>query len=278
MPDTKLFQPLPLGPVRLTHRITMAPLARFRAGADHTPTPLMAAYYAQRCAAPGTLLVAEASLVSPRGGGQAFGPGLWDAAHVAGWKRVVDAVHARGCVIFAQLIALGRAAEGSSGGGVGDVEELGMRMADPVPQFTYLIKELRRLDLAYLHLFQSRIPGDDDDAKENSERLDLMVQAWGKGKPVLIAGGLEPDSARHLLDEEYPDYDVVAVFGRYFLSTPDLVYRIQNGIPANPYHRETFYGDGKRVPERGYVDYPFSDEYLAEQADLQSGVKWESSW
>lgn len=153
----------------------------------------------------------------------------------------------------------------------------GMRMADPVPQFTYLIKELRRLDLAYLHLFQSRIPGDDDDAKENSERLDLMVQAWGKGKPVLIAGGLEPDSARHLLDEEYPNYDVVAVFGRYFLSTPDLVYRIQNGIPANPYHRETFYGDGKRVPELGYVDYPFSDEYLAEQADLQSGVKWESS-
>ncbi|GME22925.1 NADH:flavin oxidoreductase NADH oxidase [Neofusicoccum parvum] len=245
MPDTRLFHPLPLGPARLTHRIAMAPLARFRAGADHTPTPLMAAYYARRCAAPGTLLVAEASLVSPRGGGQAFGPGL--------------------------------AAEGSGGGGVGDAEELGMRMADPVPQFTYLIKELRRLDLAYLHLFQSRIPGDDDDAKENSERLDLMVQAWGKGKPVLIAGGLEPDSARHLLDEEYPNYDVVAVFGRYFLSTPDLVYRIQNGIPANPYHRETFYGDGKRVPELGYVDYPFSDEYLAEQADLQSGVKWESS-
>lgn len=42
---------------------------------------------------------------------------------------------------------------------------------------------------------------------------------------------------------------MAAVFGRYFLSTPDLVFRIKRGVAPNPYQRKTFYGDGKLSTE-----------------------------
>jgi N-ethylmaleimide reductase len=105
-PATDLFDPVALGPYRLTNRIVMAPLTRARAGADGVPGPLMAEYYAQRASA--GLIIAEATVVSPQGRGYAFTPGLYSAAHAAGWRRVTDAVHARGGRIFDQLWHVGR--------------------------------------------------------------------------------------------------------------------------------------------------------------------------
>ncbi len=58
---------------------------------------------------PGTLLITEATLISLRFGGRYNVPGIWSPEHIAGWKEVVDAVHANGCFIFCQLWALGRA-------------------------------------------------------------------------------------------------------------------------------------------------------------------------
>ncbi|EOD45717.1 putative nadh:flavin oxidoreductase nadh oxidase family protein [Neofusicoccum parvum UCRNP2] len=136
----------------------------------------------------------------------------------------------------------------------------GMRMENPVPQFTHIIKGLKELDIAYIHVVESRVSGNAD--VESSDRLDFALEAWGKEKPVLIAGGLRPDSARRLVDEEYKDYNAGTVFGRYFISTPDLVYRIRQGIELNPYNRDTFY---KPKSADGYVDYPFSREFEAEQ-------------
>lgn len=71
----------------------------------------MVSYYTQRASHPGTLLLTEATPVHPAAAGFPSVPGLWTAAHVAGWKRIVDAVHARGCLIFMQLWAGGRAAD-----------------------------------------------------------------------------------------------------------------------------------------------------------------------
>ena len=61
------------------------------------------------------------------------------------------------------------------------------------------------------------------------------------------------------LDEEYTDSEMAIVFGRYFISNPDLVYRAKSGIDLNQYDRSTFYTS--QDPE-GYVDYPFSQEWL----------------
>ncbi|KAL5115077.1 hypothetical protein ACEQ8H_007052 [Pleosporales sp. CAS-2024a] len=136
----------------------------------------------------------------------------------------------------------------------------GMHMADPIPQFSDVITKLNKLHLAYLHLVESRISGSAD--MESSDALDPLVKLFDG--PLLIAGGFKPDSAKRLVDEERADRDVVVVFGRYFTSTPDLVFRLQKGIPLSPYNRDTFYNAKSEV---GYTDQPFSDEWKA-QAQL----------
>ena len=129
------------------------------------------------------------------------------------------------------------------------------QMADPIPQFSDLIKKLDNLNLAYLHMVESRVSGNAD--VEGYESLKPLYPLY-TSSPLLIAGGFKADSARKLVDEELKDHDVVVVFGRYFISTPDLVFRLEKGIDFNPYDRDTFY-----IPksEKGYTDYPFSEEF-----------------
>ncbi|KAF2089859.1 FMN-linked oxidoreductase [Saccharata proteae CBS 121410] len=363
--NSKLFTPFKVGSSDLQHRIAMAPLTRFRADDAHVPTAKMAEYYAQRGCVPGTLLITEASFITKRAGGYPNVPGLETEEQLAGWKKVTDAVHAKGSKIWVQLWALGRAAnpevlakEGIKDGLVSssevamsdnspkpraltekEIEEYiqdyasaakkavekagfdgveihgangylidqftqdtcnrrtdkwggsienrgrfglevakavvaavgadktgirlspwstfqGMRMENPIPQFTYMVENLKALDLAYLHLVESRVSGNAD--IESSDRLDFALQAWGKEKAVWIAGGLKPESAKKTVDQDYPEYNVGVVFGRYFISTPDLVFRIKNGIDLTPYDRDTFYAVGS---EKGYIDYPFSKEF-----------------
>jgi NADPH2 dehydrogenase len=92
------------------------------------------------------------------------------------------------------------------------------QMADPIPQFSDLIKKLNNLNLAYLHMVESRVSGNAD------------VEGYESLKPL------------------YPLYT----------SSPDLIFRLEKGIDFNPYDRDTFY-----VPksEKGYTDYPFSEEF-----------------
>lgn len=62
------------------------------------------------------------------------------------------------------------------------------------------------------------------------------------------------------MDDKYPDKDIMVIFGRHFISNPDLVYRIREDLELNAYNRQTFYVYESAV---GYSDYPFSKEYLA---------------
>jgi N-ethylmaleimide reductase len=102
-----LFDPLQLGAVTAKNRVFMAPLTRCRAEDDHVPGDLMVKHYAQR--ASGGLLIAEATMVME--GNSAFWrePGIYSTAQVEGWKKVTDAVHAKGGLIFLQLWHGGRA-------------------------------------------------------------------------------------------------------------------------------------------------------------------------
>lgn len=134
-----------------------------------------------------------------------------------------------------------------------------MKMEDPIPQFTYLTKQLKSLDLAYLHLVESRISGNAD--IEATQKIDPFIKAYDNASPVLLAGGFKPDSARRAVDEDYKDNDVVIVFGRFFIPNPDLVYRIARGIPLTTYDRDTFYN--VKSP-KGYVDWEFSADYQRE--------------
>jgi NADPH2 dehydrogenase len=366
----KLFQPLKLGSITLSHRVAMAPLTRFRADGNNVPVlPIVKQYYEQRASIPGTLIITEATFITPQAGGYAHVPGIWNQAQIQAWKEVTDAVHAKKSFIFVQLWALGRVAKpdvlaktghkvvSSSAVAVGpdqppphalsdaeiqqyisdyvqasknaiaagfdgvqihgangylpdqflqDItnqrtdkwggsvenrsrfhleitkaviaaigkERVGVRlspftqfqpgsvrMKDPVPQFTHVIKELKALDIAFLDLIEPRVAGTGptDGIYAEQGSLDFAVEAWGKEKPVLIAGGITAETAKTIVEERYAGYQVVAAFGRYFISTPDLPLRVQKGIELNRYDRSTFYTQGPK----GYVDYPYSAEFNA---------------
>ncbi|MGZ5179408.1 MAG: alkene reductase [Ramlibacter sp.] len=100
-----LFDPVRAGDLYLPNRIVMAPLTRNRAP-NAVPTPLMAEYYAQRASA--GLLISEATAISHQGQGYADVPGLYGTEQLDGWKRVTDAVHAKGGRIVTQLWHVGR--------------------------------------------------------------------------------------------------------------------------------------------------------------------------
>ena len=103
-----LFQPFTSPSMRLKNRVVMAPMTRSRAVDANTPNALMAEYYGQRAGA--GLIITEGTSPSPNGLGYARSPGLFNAAHVAGWRQVTDAVHAQGAKIFVQLMHAGRVA------------------------------------------------------------------------------------------------------------------------------------------------------------------------
>jgi NADPH2 dehydrogenase len=134
----------------------------------------------------------------------------------------------------------------------------GMRMAMPdiKETYSYFVTELkyRFPDMAYLHLVESRIAGSVTVEADEAETVDFLYDIWTP-KPLLVAGGFKQEDAAR---EAAARQNTVVVFGRYFLSTPDLVERIRQNIPFNPYNRETFYLKGDEP--RGYIDYPFATE------------------
>ncbi|MFI0979009.1 alkene reductase [Streptomyces sp. NPDC021093] len=100
------FEPYDLAGTTLANRIAMAPMTRSRAGQGGVPTELVAEYYAQRASA--GLIITEGVQPSVVGQGYPFTPGLHSEEQLAGWRKVTDAVHADGGVIFAQLMHSGR--------------------------------------------------------------------------------------------------------------------------------------------------------------------------
>ncbi|WP_224553775.1 alkene reductase [Pectobacterium versatile] len=106
MTNPQLFQPYNLGPITLTNHIVMAPLTRNRAGAGLVPSELAATYYAQRATA--GLLITEATQISAQAQGYQDTPGIYTPAQIEGWRKVTDAVHAKGGHIFVQLWHVGR--------------------------------------------------------------------------------------------------------------------------------------------------------------------------
>ncbi|KAJ3377783.1 hypothetical protein HDU84_008203 [Entophlyctis sp. JEL0112] len=113
VPD--LMSPVKVGNLQLRNRVFMAPLTRLRASPDHVPTDLMVEYYAQRATA--GLIIAECALVSPDAHSSPTEPGVYTAEMLAGWRRVTDAVHARGGRVFLQIWHPGRAAHPDYNGG-----------------------------------------------------------------------------------------------------------------------------------------------------------------
>ena len=104
---------------------------------------------------------------------------------------------------------------------------MGMERTATIEQFSNLLHGLKDLGIAYVHFVESRIAGRVD--VEAGESLDPFTEPWGEGRPFVIAGGYDADSARTAVDEEYRNKDVAIAFGRAFVMNPDLVQRVKDG-------------------------------------------------
>ena len=118
--NSKLFSALHTGknkngPVKLGHRIVLAPLTRNR-GTEPNLCPHQdhVDYYSQRATA-GGLLITEAVNISPEAVGYISVPGIWTEEQTVAWRAVTNAVHAKGGKIFMQLWHTGRIAHPSFG-------------------------------------------------------------------------------------------------------------------------------------------------------------------
>ncbi|MDP1736216.1 MAG: NADH:flavin oxidoreductase [Caulobacter sp.] len=102
-----LFQPFKLKSLTLKNRIVMAPMTR-SFSPDGVPTAEVAAYYARRAANDVGLIVSEGTGVArPASLNDRNIPRFHGEAELAGWKKVIDDVHAEGGLMAPQLWHVG---------------------------------------------------------------------------------------------------------------------------------------------------------------------------
>ena len=111
-----LLSPGALGAIDVRNRVFMAPLTRGRAGDSRVPNDDLVKYYGDRATYAG-LIFTEATTICEGANGWTGSAGLYTAAQMEGWKRVVDTVHSKGCKIVFQAWHMGRAAHSSFLGG-----------------------------------------------------------------------------------------------------------------------------------------------------------------
>ncbi|KAJ7023478.1 NADH:flavin oxidoreductase/NADH oxidase [Mycena alexandri] len=136
----------------------------------------------------------------------------------------------------------------------------GMGMANPVPTFTHIVSELKRLypELAYIHLIEPRISADstlDTSEKNAAQSNDFIREIWGD-RPLISAGGYTRETAIKLAEGK----NNLIAFGRTFIANPDLPLRLKDNIPLHPYDRPTFYLPGQDIAT-GYTDQPLATQF-----------------
>jgi N-ethylmaleimide reductase len=118
--------------------------------------------------------------------------------------------------------------------------------------YSYVVRELNKRTLAYLHLVSPRVDG----AEDAKTTIDLGPERFRPlitgNTRLVVAGGYKPADAESILNHGIAD---AVAFGRLFISNPDLPRRIELDAPLNAYDRKTFYAHGVE----GYIDYPTLD-------------------
>jgi N-ethylmaleimide reductase len=125
----------------------------------------------------------------------------------------------------------------------------GIHDSKPRELFSFVIKELSKHHLAYLHLIEARGSemGLTDELHENAINNAELFRPEFNG-PLISAAAYTPDSAALAIEQNHAD---AVAFGRLFIANSDLVERIRGNFPLNRSDRSTFYGGA----EHGYTDY-----------------------
>lgn len=117
--DLQILSKFTIGGQELKNRVVMAPLTRGRCDltedpldlSNTNPNELMVEHYAQRASA--GLIISEATSISELGHGWLGAPSIRTQDNVAGWKKVTEAVHEKGGLIYLQLWHMGRQSHSS---------------------------------------------------------------------------------------------------------------------------------------------------------------------
>ena len=205
-----LFSPAKLGSITLKNRMVMAPLTRNRAGEGGVPQDLNVTYYEQRASA--GLIVTEATPISAMGHGYPALPGIYTDAQIAGWKKVTDAVHAKGGKIVIQLWHVGRISHPSLLNGELPVAPSAIKPAGKAFTYKGLVDyvEPRALDTSelsaivqdYVHATQSALKAGFDGVEihaANGYLLDQFLRDGSNTRTDNYGGSFE-NRARLLLE------------------------------------------------------------------------------
>ena len=125
----------------------------------------------------------------------------------------------------------------------------GMYDSNPVALYEFLIKNLNRFKMAYLHLMEPYA------ALEPPERYKhFMVPVTPYFRPffegpVITNVEFNYETGNQIIQRGHAD---MVAFGKLFISNPDLVERFKNKWPLADWDKSTFYHGG----EKGYIDYP----------------------
>ncbi|NBX52839.1 MAG: alkene reductase [Proteobacteria bacterium] len=126
-----------------------------------------------------------------------------------------------------------------------------MSDSDPIKLFSYILSELNNRNIAFVDLIEPRASsaGGSDNQISNAPSTSEIFRQKYDGF-LISAGGYNAKNAPETIANDKAD---AIAFGRYFISNPDLVDRLKNGVELAKYDRTTFYGGA----EKGYTDYPF---------------------
>lgn len=205
-----LFSPVKLGSIAMSNRMVMAPLTRNRSSMEGVPQDINVTYYEQRASA--GLIVTEATPISPMGHGYPLLPGIYTDAQVAGWKKVTDAVHAKGGKIVIQLWHVGRISHPTLLNGATPVAPSAVKPAGKAFTFNGLVDyvEPRALDASelpsivadYVQASKNAIKAGFDGVEIHSANGYLLDQFLrdGSNKRADIYGGSIENRARFLME------------------------------------------------------------------------------
>ena len=205
-----LFSPVKLGSIAMSNRMVMAPLTRNRSSMEGVPQDINVTYYEQRATA--GLIITEATPISAMGHGYPLLPGIYTDAQVAGWKKVTDAVHAKGGKIVIQLWHVGRISHPTLLNGATPVAPSAVKPAGKAFTFNGLVDyvEPRALDASelpgivadYVQASKNAIKAGFDGVEIHSANGYLLDQFLrdGSNKRSDIYGGSIENRARFLME------------------------------------------------------------------------------
>jgi N-ethylmaleimide reductase len=123
-----------------------------------------------------------------------------------------------------------------------------MADSDPVALFTYVLDALAARDLAYLHLVEPGIAGNESVHRPADSIDSVWVRKRYPGR-VIANGGYDRESALRAVQSGTVD---AVSFGRAFVANPDLPERLARDAELSEAQRPHYYGGD----DHGYLDYP----------------------